>query len=338
MKAIYLTKQGDAFSSFEQREVPKPKAGKGQALIKVEAFGLNFADVMARRGMYKEAPPLPCLLGYDVAGTIEQLGDGVTGFSVGDRVMAMTRFGGYAEYALTEALAMAKIPTSISSAAATALTTQYCTAYYASAYVTNLFAGDSVLVQAGAGGVGTALIQYAKYKGCQIFATAGSSDKIEYLKKCGVHHPINYKSQDFVEEVKKVTGKNGVDIVFDAVGGKSVKKGMTLLNSGGRLVCYGAADLSDKNIFGKLKSVLDFGIYHPLFLMMPSKAIIGVNMLKIADNKPQIIQHCLQKVVDLVDKGVFVPEVGQVFKPAEIGAAHDFLEKRKSIGKVVVQW
>ena len=338
MKAIYLTKQGDAFTSFEQREIPKPQPGKRQALIKVEAFGLNFADVMARRGMYKEAPPLPCLLGYDVAGTIEQLGDDVTGFIVGDRVMAMTRFGGYAEYAVSEAMAMAKIPDSISSAAATALTTQYCTAYYASAYVTNLFAGDSVLVQAGAGGVGTALIQYAKYKGCQIFATAGSNDKIEYLKKCGVHHPINYKTQDFAKEVKKVTGKNGVDIVFDAVGGKSVKKGISLLNSGGRLVCYGAADLSGKNILGKLKSAIDFGIYHPIFLMMHSKAIIGVNMLKIADNKPHIMQHCLQKVVDLVDQGVFIPEVGQVFKPAEIGAAHNFLEKRKSIGKVVVQW
>ncbi len=338
MKAIYLTKKGDAFTSFEQREVPRPQPGKGQALIKVEAFGLNFADVLARRGMYKEAPPLPSLLGYDVAGTIEQLGDGVTGFNVGDRVMAMTRFGGYAEYAVTQALAMAKIPDSINIASATALTTQYCTAYYASAYVTNLFKGDSVLVQSGAGGVGTALIQYAKYKGCQIFATAGSSEKIEYLKKCGVHHPINYKTQDFAEEVKKITGKNGVDVIFDAVGGKSVKKGMGLLNSGGRLICYGAADLSDRNIFGKLKSVVDFGIYHPIFLMMPSKSIIGVNMLKIADNKPLVIQRCLQQVVELVNQGVFIPEVGKVFGAAEIGAAHDFLEKRKSIGKVVVQW
>lgn len=338
LKAIYLTKQGDAFSSFEQRDVPKPQAGKGQALIKVDAFGLNFADVMARRGMYKEAPPLPALLGYDVAGTIDQLGEGVTGFAPGDRVMAMTRFGGYAEYAVTEALAMAKIPDSISSTAATALTTQYCTAYYAAAYVTNLFEGNNVLVQSGAGGVGTALIQYAKYKGCQIFATAGSSDKVEYLKKCGVHHAINYKTQDFAEEVTKVCGKNGIDIIFDAVGGKSVKQGMSLLNSGGRLVCYGAASLNGKNIVGKLSSVLAFGMYHPLFLMMPSKGIIGVNMLKIADNKPAVIQHCLQQVVDLVNKGVFIPEIGKVFSASQIGDAHDFLEKRKSIGKVVVEW
>ena len=120
MKAIYLIKQGDAFTSFEQREVPRPQPGKGQALIKVEAFGLNFADVLARRGMYKEAPPLPSLLGYDVAGTIALLGEGVNGFRVGDRVMAMTRFGGYAEYAVTQALAMAKIPESINTVSATA--------------------------------------------------------------------------------------------------------------------------------------------------------------------------------------------------------------------------
>lgn len=338
MKAIFLTKQGDAFSSFEQRGVPKPQAGKGQALIKVEAFGLNYADVLARRGMYKEAPPLPSLLGYDVAGTIEQLGEGVTGFNIGDRVMAMTRFGGYAEYAVTAALAMAKIPESISMASATALTTQYCTAYFTSAYVTNLFAGDVVLVQSGAGGVGTALIQYAKHRGCTIFATAGSADKIEYLKKCGVDYPINYKTHDFAEEVIKIAGKNSVDVVFDAVGGASVKKGIGLLNSGGRLVCYGAADLSDKNILGKLGSVVSFGIYHPIFLMMASKAIIGVNMLKIADNKPTVIQHCLQQVVELVNQKIFTPEVGKVFNAAQIGEAHDYLEKRKSIGKVVVEW
>lgn len=338
MKAIYLTKQGNAFNAFEQREVPIPKPSNGQVLIKVEAFGLNYADVLARLGMYKEAPPIPALLGYDVAGTIEDLGTGVTGFAVGDRVMAMTRFGGYAEYAVTEALAMAKIPDSINMAAATALTTQYCTAYYSSAYITNLFAGDTLLVQSGAGGVGTALIQYAKHKGCTIFATAGSAEKIEYLKKCGVHHPINYKTQDFAEEVIKVTGKNSLDMVFDAVGGKSVKKGLGLLNSGGRLVCYGVSDLSDRNIVGKLTSVVGFGIYHPLYFLMYSKAIIGVNMLKIADNKPQVIQYCLQKVVDLVDQGVFIPEIGKVFSADKIGEAHDFLEKRQSIGKVVVQW
>lgn len=338
MKAIYLTKFGDAATSFEQREIPKPSPAKGQLLLKVQASGLNFADVQARRGNYKEAPPLPCILGYDVAGTVEEIGTDVSGFNKGDVVMALTRFGGYAEYAITEALATAKIPAGIDTAAATALATQCCTAYYASAVVTNLYPGDKVLIQSGAGGVGSALIQYAKYIGCEIFATAGSSEKISHLEKIGVHHPINYRTHNFEEEIIKIAGKKSIDAVFDAVGGKSVKKGIRLLNAGGRLVCYGVADINNKNIFGKIKTILDFGFYHPAFLMMPSKSIIGINMLKIADFKPQIMQYCLQQVSILCDKGVFKPETGKVFKAEEIGLAHEYLENRLSIGKVAIKW
>jgi NADPH2:quinone reductase len=338
VKAIFLIKQGDANSSFQQRDIPVPVPAAGQVLIKVKAFGLNFADVMARKGLYKEAPPIPCVLGYDVAGTVEQLGEGVNGFAVGDEVVAMTRFGGYAEYAVTEAMAMARIPQGMDAAAATALATQYCTAYYAAAEAANLHAADKVLIQSGAGGVGTALIQLCKHIGCEVFSTAGSDAKLQYLRELGVDHPINYQTQDFEKEVRAVSGKAGVDAVFDAVGGKSVKKGMRLLNAGGKMVCYGASALSNKNLAGKAAAALAFGIYHPLMLMMPSKSIIGVNMLKIADHKPKIIQRCLQHVVQLVEQGVFKPTVGKVFTPSEIGAAHDFLEKRKSTGKVAIQW
>jgi NADPH2:quinone reductase len=202
----------------------------------------------------------------------------------------------------------------------------------------NLFPGDKVLVQSGAGGVGTALIQYAKHKGCIIFATAGSPEKIIYLKECGVDHPINYKTTDFEEEIRTITHGKGVDVVFDAVGGASVRKGIKLLNAGGRMVCYGASDFTSKNALRKLASGLAFGIYHPAMLMMPSKAIIGVNMLRIADNKPQTMKRCLAQVVALTKQGVFRPMLGKVFPISEIGAAHDYVEKRKSIGKVAVQW
>lgn len=333
-----MVKYGEASSSFEIRDVPKPILRSGQVLIKVEAFGLNFADVMARRGLYKEAPPLPAILGYDVAGTVEEIGANVSNVQLGDRVVAMTRFGGYAEYAVTEALAMAKIPAGLDAPTATALATQYCTAYFAAAEMVNLHEGDKVLVQSGAGGVGTALIQFAKYKKCEIFSTAGSSEKLDYLRKCGVHHPINYSTQDFETEISKATKGKGVDVIFDAVGGKSVKKGMRSLDAGGRLICYGASDLSGKNIFGKLQTGLAFGFYHPAFLMMPSKSIIGVNMLKIADKKPLVIQRCLAEVARLTEEGVFSPMLGKAFPVADIGAAHEFLEKRKSMGKVAITW
>jgi NADPH:quinone reductase-like Zn-dependent oxidoreductase len=338
MKAAVLVKNGNAATAFEIREVPQPAPGDGEISIKVTAFGLNFADVMARNGMYKEAPPLPAILGYDVAGCIHSVGANVFGLKAGDRVVAMTRFGGYAEYAVTNATAAAIIPDDTDMAAATALATQYCTAWYAAAELINLYKGDKVLIQSGAGGVGTALIQYAKYKGCEIFSTAGSDDKLKYLSALGVQHPINYSTQDFESEIKKHTGGKGVDAIFDAVGGSSVKKGVRSLAAGGRIICYGAADMSGKNIFGKLNAALGFGFYHPIMLMMPSKAMMGVNMLRIADEKPAVIQRCLQQVIKLTAEEIFKPALAKAFTISEIGAAHAYLEERKSMGKVAVLW
>ena len=338
MKALVLIKQSDPFNSFKIQDLPKPRPKAGEVLIKVSASGLNFADVMARKGLYKESPPLPSVLGYDVAGTIEELGEGVTRFQIGDRVTAMTRFGGYAEYVTTHSSAVAIIPSHIDNATATALTTQYCTAYYAAAEMVQLHAGDKVLVQSGAGGVGTALIQYARYKGCEIFATAGSQDKMDYLRSIGVDHPIQYTLKDFEKMVMEITNGKGVDTIFDAVGGSSVKKGFRSLAAGGRIVCYGAAEMSDKNLFGKINAALGFGFYHPAMLMTPSKSIIGINMLRIADHKPAMIQKCLESVISLTKEGVFTPLIVKIFKATEIGPAHEYLEKRKSMGKVVVSW
>ena len=338
MKAAVLIKNGSSTGAFEIRDVPKPTPKQNEVLIKVSAFGLNFADVMARRGSYKDAPPLPAILGYDVAGIIEDTGDGVTNFKKGDKVIAMTRFGGYAEYATTNAGAVAILPDHIDDAIATALATQYCTAVYVAAEMVNLYEGDKVLIHSGAGGVGIALIQYAVYKKCEIFATAGSPEKVNYLKEAGVHHAINYTTDNFEIIIKNSTQQKGVDVIFDAVGGKSVKKGFRLLAPGGRLICYGAAELSNKNIFGKIKTALNFGFYHPAQLMMPSKSIIGINMLQIGDHKPHVIERCLAEVMRLYQQGVFVPVIGKVFNVADISKAHDYLEQRKSIGKVIVQW
>ena len=338
MKAIFLKKYGSATDSFEFREVPDPVAGPGQVLVKVAFSGLNFADVMAVKGLYKEAPPLPCILGYDVAGTISAIGDGVTGFQLGDPVIAATRFGGYAEKAITDARAVTKIPATWNPANAIALTTQYCTAFFSASEMVNLHKGDKVLVQSAAGGVGIALVQYARYKGCEVFGTAGSEEKLEYIKQLGVDHPINYTKEDFAGVINKKTNGYGVDVIFDAVGGASVSKGIKLLAAGGRLVCYGASVLSNKTGLAKLGAGLAFGFYHPAMLMMPSKSIIGVNMLKIADRKPAMMQHCLQSVVELAEQGIFVPKDSIVFPAGEIAKAHELLANRKTMGKVVLKW
>lgn len=339
MKAIYIVKHGIADEAFEVRETAKPIPKAGEVLVKVEGFGLNFADVMARKGLYQDAPPMPSLIGYDICGKVERLGIGVTNVTEGDRVTAMTRFGGYAEYAVTDARATAKIPDHLSIAEATALTTQYCTAYFCIAEMVNVFEGDKVLIHSAAGGVGTALMQYAKYKGCEIFATTGSESKVALLKQMGAHHVINTAKTEFDDYIEDATKGDGVDVIFDAMGAGFVKRGIKVLSPGGRMVSFGASEMSDStNIFSKIGKGLQFGIYHPAEFIMTSKSLIGVNMLRIADGKPLALKRCLENVVRLVEEGVFKPQAGKIFKAEEIAEAHKFLEGRKSTGKVACAW
>lgn len=340
MKSIFLVRNGKSDEAFEMSETPMPKPGEFEVLVKVETFGLNFADVMARKGLYNDAPPLPAVLGYEVVGRIEELGSGVTGLQIGQKVVAFTRFGGYAEYCLMNQLGVAVIPEDYDNEKATALATQYTTAFFAAHRMTNLLPSDTVLIHAAAGGVGTALIQLAKRQGCRVIGTVGSAEKLEYIKKQGADEGINYREADFEEAVKRILGKKRVDVIFDPVGGKSFKKGMRLLGSGGRMVTYGASNWTDKkgNIIDKLRLVWDFGFLHPLGLMMKSKAVIGVNMLRISENCPELIQECMQNVIDLAVRGELDPTVGGSYKAENLAAAHHFLESRDSIGKVVVNW
>lgn len=339
MKAIYIVNHGKAEKAFEFRETPKPVPKPGEVLVKVEGFGLNFADVMARKGMYKDAPPIPSLIGYDVCGIVERVGNNVRNVVEGDRVTALTRFGGYAEYALTDHRAVAKIPANTPIPEATALTTQYCTAYYCAAEMVNLFEGDKVLIHSAAGGVGNGLLQYAKHKGCEIFATTGSSSKVEMLKKAGAHHVIDTSKDDFENYIEDTTKGDGVDVIFDAVGASFIRKGINSLAAGGRIVCYGAADMSDSNnVFFQLTKAIQFGIYHPAVFMMSSKSLIGVNMLKLADSKQDTLKRCMENVVKLYEQGIFKPAEGKLFKAEDIAEAHNFLEQRKSTGKVACAW
>lgn len=338
MKAIYLVRKGNAFKAFETREVPVPKPAAGEILIKVEGFGLNFADVLARRGLYPDAPPIPAVLGYDVVGVITETAPDVSQFKPGERVTAMTHFGGYAEYVVAPALLSSAISDQVPAGEATALTVQYCTAYYAAAEKVNLYQGDKVLIHAAAGGVGTALLQFCQYKKCEIFATAGSPAKLDMLKIAGADHVINYATEDFSKRILEITSGKGVDVIFDSIGGITTRKGFRLLRPGGNLIIYGAASFSGTNIFGKIRNLLGFGIYHPLNIMANSKTISGINMLKIALHKPAAFKRCLDNVVKLYSDGVFRPLIGGIFQATEIGKAHNLLESRRTTGKITVLW
>lgn len=340
MKVAALIRNGNANQAFQIRESEKPKLGTFDVLIKVETFGLNFADVMARKGMYAAAPALPSVLGYDVVGEVveSRCAEGMS--LIGKRVVAMTRFGGYAEFAKTDYRACAVISDQMNAAESTALATQYCTAYYAAYECTSLFEGDRVLIHAAAGGVGTAIAQLAKLKGCEVYGLTSTDVKMEYLKNQRVDFPINHANEDYVAQVFKHSKGQKIDVAFNSVGGSTFKKDTQLLDKGGKQVIYGAAELADSrgNFFSKLNLVRKFGFFTPISLLSKSQGIIGINMLEIADHKKMVLKRCLEEVVKLTEAGKLKPEVGGEFSVDKIGEAHAFLEGRKSTGKIVVKW
>jgi NADPH2:quinone reductase len=202
MQAIYLVKNGNSKDAFEFRNIQITEPKDDEVGVIIEASGINFADVVARLGQYQDCPPLPTVIGYEAVGRIEKVGKDIKSLKKGDRVLVFTRFGGYSQYVTQKENAIAKISETMDVGKALALATQYSTAYYAFAVATNVLPNETVLIHAGAGGVGTALIQLCKLRNANIYATAGSEEKLEYMRKLGVQHAINYTKYDFAEFIK----------------------------------------------------------------------------------------------------------------------------------------
>lgn len=334
MKAFQLVKNGNPEEAFKLVDIQERIPVGNEVGIKVEAFGINFADIMARKGDYRDCPPLPTVIGYEVVGRIIAIGPSVKSFKEGDRVLAFTRFGGYSQYVIQNADAISKISETLEVGKALALATQYSTAYYACNIATNVLDGEKVLIHAGAGGVGTALIQLCKLKNAKIYATAGSDSKIEYLKKQGVEVAINYNKEDFYHIIKEP-----IDVAFDSLGARNFRKSYQLLNRGGRIVGYGASSMANAtNIFEKIYMGLSFGIFHPAQLLMESRSIIGVNMLRIADYRPDILKICIDETLKLLEENKISPVVGEIYTSDNISKAHMDMEARKTVGKIGVTW
>jgi NADPH:quinone reductase-like Zn-dependent oxidoreductase len=340
MKAYVLTRYSTAENSFEFRDLPDPVPNDNEVLIESEAFGLNYADVSARKGTYRDAPPIPCVIGYEGMGKVLRVGKNVKHLSVGDRVTSLVRFGGYATKFCALGLATVKIPEDMDAGIALALTVQYGTAWYMAEEATRLHEGDAVLIQAAAGGVGVALVQMARNRGCVIYGTAGSDEKLEFLRGLGVQHPINYRKTDFISEIKRLRGKEGLDVIFDSLGAGPFRKGKKLLRAGGRIMGFGSADRSNagRNVFSSIRTLFGFGFPSAAFMLLNSRSIIGVNMLRISDENPVIIQRCLDGVIDAFSKGMLKPHVHKTFPHTQLADAHKELEGRASMGKIVVKW
>ncbi len=338
MRAWTLTGHGAPAKvlSLREKDLPEPKAN--EVRIRCEAFGLNFADVMAVKGLYREAPPLPSVLGYEVVGRVDAVGTGVQQDLIGKRVVAMTRFGGYAEYAITDHRAIAEIPEELLAGEAAAMATQGCTAWYAARILCPLRKGQRVLIHSAAGGVGHLLVQLALRSGCEVFAVASGARKLDYLRSLGAHHAIDRAAGDVEHQLTKALHGAKLDVSFNAVGGSSFAKDMRLLGGGGRIVLFGGAERGSIGPFGTLRFVWRMGLVVPIFLMMKSRSILGVNMLRIAEQHPDIIAECLAGMIKAQARGELKAHVHGEFPASELPEALTALERGETMGKVVLRW
>ena len=294
---------------------------------------------MARLGLYREAPPMPCVIGYEVVGKIAEVGLLGNRDLIGKRVVAFCRFGGYAKHVITQNYAVSVID-DMNAGVALSLATQFVTAHYMVSRSANVQSGEKVLIHAAAGGVGTALIQLCKLKGAHVIAKVSSGEKSKLCVELGADQVVNYKESAYEEQVLTHLGSERLDVSFNPVAGATFKKDWTLLGTGGRMVLFGGSELSNGKwgLLSTLNFVRKMGFVVPIGLMMRSKSIIGINMLKVADFKPKVLAQCLNEVVQLVKQGHIHPVVGGVYRQEEMKTAHRLLEEGKTVGKLIIVW
>jgi NADPH:quinone reductase-like Zn-dependent oxidoreductase len=335
MRQVWITRTGLP-EVLEVREAPDPEAGAGQVRIRVRAAGINFADLMARVGLYPDAPKIPCVVGYEVSGTIDQVGDGVSEFHVGDRVFGMPKFGGYADTLVIGTSQVFPMPQKMTFEQGAALPVVYLTAYNMMLFTGTLRPGSSVLIHSAAGGVGLAAIQIAKTRGCTIFGTASPS-KHDFLRQRGVQHPID-SSGDYVSAVRGVVGDRGVDLILDPIGGRSWAIGYDLLGPCGRLVAFGlsaAASGKKRSLIHAAGQVMKVKKFSPMKLMEDNKTVAGTNMGHLFE-RVDLLRPQFAALLGMYEAGEIEPHVDRTFRFDDAPAAHHYIHDRKATGKVLL--
>jgi synaptic vesicle membrane protein VAT-1 len=337
MRAVWITRSGGP-EVLEVREGPDPEPKAGEIRVRVRAAGLNFAEVMARQGMYPAAPKPPCIVGYEAAGVIDALGEGVTTHAVGARVLVLTRFGGHADTICVPAVQALPMPEEMSFEEGAALPVNYLTAYHMLFRVAALRPRQRVLVHAAAGGVGIAVLQLCRtVLDVETFGTASAS-KHGVLRDNGCAHPIDYHAVDYADEVRRLTDGKGVDIVLDPLGGKDWKKGLELLRPVGRLVAFGFSNMASgekRSVINMARQVVGIPLFTPLSLMDHNRTISGVDLGGLWDEVEMLTDE-LDEVLALYREGKVKPHVGEVFPFDRASDAHRSITERKNIGKVVL--
>jgi NADPH:quinone reductase-like Zn-dependent oxidoreductase len=336
MKQIFITGHGGP-EKLQIREAADPAPGAGEVRIRVKAAGINFADILARQGLYPDSPKIPCVVGYEVSGTVDAVGTGVAQSWIGKDAFALTRFGGYADVVTVPEKQVFARPASLSHEQCAAIPVQYLTAWQLLVVMGSLSKDETVLIHNAGGGVGLAAIDIAKHVGARIIGTA-SSGKHAFLKQRGLHEAIDYRTQDWPAELSRLTDGRGVELITDPMGGSHWKKSYKALRSTGRLGMFGISVATESGLFGPLRLLpvaLGMPFFHPIPLMNNNRSAFGVNMGHLWHEVDKI-RAWMDILLAGVSEGWVRPHVDKAFSFAQAGEAQAYMEARRNIGKVVL--
>jgi NADPH:quinone reductase-like Zn-dependent oxidoreductase len=336
MRQIVTTANGD-IDVLKVQEKPDPTPRDDEVVIHVRAAGLNFADILARQGLYPDGPPKPCVMGYEVSGVVDAVGKDVNSSFLGKSVVALTRFGGQSEMIAVKATQIFEKPEKLTFEQAAAIPVNYLTAYALIVVMGSLHEGESILIHNAGGGVGLAALDIAKKIGAVTYGTA-SSGKHKFLTERGLDHPIDYRNQDWQPQLMQLTNGRGVDLIIDPIGGVHWKKSYASLRHTGRLGMFGVSTASANGISGKLKmlkAVVQMPRFHPLGLLNKNRGVFGLNLGHMW-HEPEKVALWMRDILRGVEEEWIQPHVDQAFSFDDVGKAHRRLEERKNIGKVIL--
>lgn len=335
--AVQITKAGGP-EVLQRVDMPRIAPGPRQVEIAVKAAGVNFADVSMRLGLYTNAPPLPYVPGYEVAGEIVRVGEHVTHLKVGDAVMAATYFGGYATHVCVSEDKALPLPPGIDFVTGAGIPIVFITALLAIQEMGRVRSGDHVLIHGIAGGVGLAALQVAKQAGAIVYGTASSEEKLAYATSMGLDIPINYGQQDFVSAIRQRAGERPLDLILDPVGGKNIAKNLSLLRPTGKTVIIGASDMitgEKANLFRVLRTFLAMRKLDLLSLFKQNSGVFCLDALQLW-HEDALLNRLTSQILAGFAAGTYHTKIAQTFPLLEAGEAHRYLQNRRNIGKVVL--
>lgn len=336
MRQVVITRHGGP-EVLVVREAPDPSPGDGQIRIRVRAAGVNFADILARLGVYPDAPKPPVVVGYEVSGYVDAVGHGVTRFAGGDHVLAMTRFGGYADSVVVPAGLAHPVPPGLSDAEAAAIPVNYLTALVALYKMANLAPGETVVVHGAGGGVGIAATQLSRLRRATIIGTA-SAHKHNALRAFGVDHPLDSRHANIEAEVKRITGGRGADVILDPNGGASFAASYRMLAPLGRLVMFGIANMASgprRSLWRVLTTMWRTPRFHAFSLINRNRGVFGLNLAHLWGEKRQF-EQAMELLLAEFRAERLRPVVARTFPLERAADAHRFIQSRANIGKVVL--